>query len=419
MLFDVEYRGEVQPTEVDLVLAKQFLLSVHASATDLARRVTMRDGVGAVLAKGTDFLLYTIADRIVDGYFPMMDKLADEIDDLQDQVVESPNEWTLQKVFTMKKELLAIRRATSPAREVLNQLTNRELTVIAPEHLVYFRDVYDHLIRVTDELDNYRDLVAGTLDIYLSTVNNNLSRIMKRLTGVTVILAGIGAVAGIFGMSEAGSLIGKGEPSGFWLLTGVIVMLGVIAAVIPPDRLDLSREARSRLTAGAALGAGRAGAASGGRRRGVGWGGAQRRGDDLEHGRRPLRTLGRLVPERLGRARERVGEAVRLGHVAADLGDVVGQPHVVARVDLDEHVQHALAVVLLRLIEERQEHPLAGVAVEVERARESGLDEARRLGVHRDVAEDLVRGALDDRQVDLQGRDDDPCCEAVGGDQPS
>ena len=118
----------------------------------------MRDGVGAVLAKGTDFLLYTIADRIVDGYFPMMDKLADEIDDLQDQVVESPNEWTLQKVFTMKKELLSIRRATSPAREVFNQLTNRELTVIAPDHLVYFRDVYDHLIRVTDELDNYRDL---------------------------------------------------------------------------------------------------------------------------------------------------------------------------------------------------------------------------------------------------------------------
>ena len=85
------------------MLGEQFLLSVHGSATDLARRVTMRDGVGAVLAKGTDFLLYAIADRIVDGYFPMMDKLGDEIDDLQDQVVQSPNEWTLQRLFTMKK----------------------------------------------------------------------------------------------------------------------------------------------------------------------------------------------------------------------------------------------------------------------------------------------------------------------------
>jgi magnesium transporter len=232
VLFDLEYRGEVRPAELDLVLGTRFLLSVHGADCDLSTRVPMRDGVGAVLAKGTDFLLYTIADRIIDGYFPMMDKLADEIDDLQDQVIAAPNEWTLQKVFTLKRELLAIRRATSPAREVLNQLTNRELAVIDPDHLVYFRDVYDHLIRVTDELDNYRDLVAGTLDIYLSTVNNNLSRIMKRLTGVTVILAGIGAVAGVFGMSEAGALIGSGEPSGFWLTTGVIMTAAIVAAVV-------------------------------------------------------------------------------------------------------------------------------------------------------------------------------------------
>ena len=173
----------------------------------------MRDGVGPILAKGTDFLLYTIADRIVDGYFPVLDALADEIDDLQDRVVASPSEWTLQRLFVLKRELLAIRRATSPAREVLNQLTNRDLAVIAPDHIVYFRDVYDHLIRVTDELDNYRELVSGTLDIYLSTVNNNLSAIMKRLTGVTVILAGIGAVAGIFGMSEAGARASRTERS--------------------------------------------------------------------------------------------------------------------------------------------------------------------------------------------------------------
>ena len=232
VLFDLEYRGEVQPGEVDIVLGNRFLLSVHGSDVDLEARVDSRDGVEPILAKGTDFLLYVIADRIVDGYFPVLDKLADEIDDLQDKVVESPSEWTLQRLFVLKRELLSIRRATSPAREVLNQLTNRELEVIAPEHVVYFRDVYDHLIRVTDELDNYRDLISGTLDIYLSTVNNNLSRIMKRLTGVTVILAGIGAVAGIFGMSEAGVLVSSGEPTGFWLTTSVIVAVAILAAFV-------------------------------------------------------------------------------------------------------------------------------------------------------------------------------------------
>ena len=81
--------------------------------------------------------------------------------------------------------------------------------------------MYDHLIRVTDELDNDRELVAGTLEVYLSTVNNNLSTIMKRLTGVTVILAGIGAVAGIFGMSEAATAVRVGEGSGFWVITAM------------------------------------------------------------------------------------------------------------------------------------------------------------------------------------------------------
>ena len=232
VLFDLDYRGEVQPAEIDLVLGRRFLVSVHGLDCDLAARVGLRDGAGAVLAKGPDFLLYTIADRVVDGYFPVLDRLADEIDDLQDRVLESASEWTLQRLFVLKRELLAIRRATSPAREVLNQLTNRELSVIAPPHVLYFRDVYDHLIRVTDELDNYRDLVSGTLEIYLSTVNNNLSRIMKRLTGVTVILAGIGAVAGIFGMSEAALAVANGEASGFWIITGLILMAAVLAAVI-------------------------------------------------------------------------------------------------------------------------------------------------------------------------------------------
>jgi magnesium transporter len=132
----------------------------------------------------------------------------------------------------LKRELIALRRATTPAREILNQLTNRELGLIQAQHVIYFRDIYDHLIRVTDELDTYRELVAGTLEIYLSQVNNELSNIMKRLTGVTVILAGIGAVAGIFGMSEAGAAFAGGEAGGFWMVAGGTVIAAAVVAVI-------------------------------------------------------------------------------------------------------------------------------------------------------------------------------------------
>ena len=146
-------------------------------------------------------------------------------------------------MFDLKRELIEVRRSISPVREVFNQLTNRDMPLIDDDEIVYFRDVYDHLIRLTDELDMYRELAASTLDVYLTQVNNNLSVIMKRLTGVTVILAGIGAVAGIFGMSEANAAIGGGEAGGFWVVTGVVALAaGAGLVFLRTDRLDLRRQ---------------------------------------------------------------------------------------------------------------------------------------------------------------------------------
>jgi magnesium transporter len=232
VLFALSYQGSADADEVDFVLDRRFLLTVADRSLGATTGAPLRFGVEHALLKGTDYLFYAIADAIVDGYFPVLDKIGEDIDELQDRVIESASDWTLQRLFGLKRELASLRRATSPAREIFNQLTNRELGAIDPAHVVYFRDVYDHLIRVTDELDNDRDLVAGTLDIYVSIVNNDLSRIMKRLTGVTVILAGVGAVAGIFGMSEAGTALGGAEAGGFWLVTGAVVLLGVAAAAV-------------------------------------------------------------------------------------------------------------------------------------------------------------------------------------------
>jgi magnesium transporter len=232
VMFAIAYEGEVTATEVDLVINHRSLLSVHEPGWDPLAPTQLRGDPAALLRRGPDFLLYAITDGLVDGYFPVLDRLEDEIDALQDDVIQHPSTWTLERLFTLKRELIGLRRATSPAREVFNQLTNRDLQLVAPEHVVYFRDVYDHLIRVTDELDNDRELVAGTLEVYLSTINNNLSTIMKRLTGVTVILAGVGAAAGIFGMSEAGTALRGGEGTGFWLVTIIIVMGAAMTAMV-------------------------------------------------------------------------------------------------------------------------------------------------------------------------------------------
>jgi magnesium transporter len=230
VMFALHLDEGAEASEIDLVLAPKFLLTVHGTDWDPRAAPQLRQDPHGHLARGADYLLYTLCDWIVDGYFPVLDRLADDIDQLEDDVIAKASPATLHRLFDLKRELLALRRATSPAREIFNSLTNRDVGVIAADHLVYFRDVYDHLIRVTDELDNYRELVSGTLDVYLSTINNNLSLIMKRLTGVTVILAGLGAWAGIFGMSEAGSALSGQEQGGFWLVTVAGVMVAAAAA---------------------------------------------------------------------------------------------------------------------------------------------------------------------------------------------
>jgi magnesium transporter len=232
VMFWIAYDDRLRELEVDLVLDHRTLLSVHEPGWDPFTLPQLRGDPGHALDRGPDFLLYEITDGIVDGYFPVLDALDDQIDALQDAVIQRPTPATLERLFVLKRELIGLRRAMSPSREIFNQLTNRDLGLVRPEHIVYFRDVYDHLIRVSDELDNDRELVAGTLDVYLSTINNNLSTIMKRLTGVTVILAGIGAVAGVFGMSEAGTAIANGESGGFWLITALIVVGAAIVAMV-------------------------------------------------------------------------------------------------------------------------------------------------------------------------------------------
>ena len=232
VLFALTYDKEASAEEVDFVLGNGYLLTVHDGSLGSSSAAPLRFGVEHALQKGPDYLLYAIADTIVDGYFPVLDQIGDDIDGLQDSVMQTASDTTLERLFALKRELIDLRRATSPAREIFNQLTNRDIGSIDPKHIVYFRDVYDHLIRVTDELDNYRDLVSGTLDIYVSIVNNDLSRIMKRLTGVTVIIAGIGSVAGIFGMSEAGSAFAGAEARGFWLVTFGVILLAVGAAAL-------------------------------------------------------------------------------------------------------------------------------------------------------------------------------------------
>jgi magnesium transporter len=229
--------GQIFERELDFVLGERYLLSNHSVWWDPRATRHLRAGGAYVLARGADYLLWALADDVIDSYFPILDQLGDEIDDLEDQVVNRADRSLLERLFDLKRQLIQIRRVTSPQREMFNALSSREDKFISVENRLYFRDAYDHLIRLTDELDTYRELASATLEAYLSTVNNNLSSIMKRLTGVTVVVAGIGAVGGIFGMSEAQSAFRLDEGPGFWIVAfGSLVLAGLAAAVL--HRID-------------------------------------------------------------------------------------------------------------------------------------------------------------------------------------
>lgn len=227
VVFALGHERELLEWEIDLVLGERFLLSSHVAGWRPEETQHLRHGVEPYLRDGPDRILWTLVDAIVDGYFPIFDKVADETDQLQEDVLDRPSRSVLQRIFQVRRDLITIRHAVTPQREIFNQLTNRDLPLIREDQVVYFRDVYDHLIRLTDELDTHRELVTGALDAYLSQVNNSLSEVMKRLTAVTAILAGVGAWAGIFGMSEAATAFRLTADLGFWAVTAVGLAIGM------------------------------------------------------------------------------------------------------------------------------------------------------------------------------------------------
>ena len=215
VLFHLSYGETVVASELDIVLGEGFLLTVHNDGLGPARGAPPGGAASEpVLAHGPDHLLWAIADDLIDGYFPFADQIGDAIDDVQDQVVRKATPDIVEQLFKLKRELIQVRRTISPVREVFNQLTNRDETAdrrrrdhLLPGHLRP-RDPPDRRAR---QLPRARLVRARRLP---TQVNNNLSVIMKRLTGVTVILAGIGAVAGIFGMSEAATAIKAARAAG-------------------------------------------------------------------------------------------------------------------------------------------------------------------------------------------------------------
>lgn len=189
--------------EHHLFAGQRYVVSVHWGPSTVIDDVRARfHQRAASIGLSAGWLLYAILDATADGYFPVLDRMADEIDNLEDRIVENRGgPRALREILRLKRDLLDLRRVLGPMRDVANVLLRRETELIDTDAMPYYQDLYDHFIRVLDRVDLYRDLVASTLEANLAVTSNSLNAIMKRLTAFTVLLMVPTLIAGIYGMN--------------------------------------------------------------------------------------------------------------------------------------------------------------------------------------------------------------------------
>lgn len=197
--------NQIDTLEVDIFVGANYLVTHHVSdvpALDRLWQAALRDERHT--RKGVDYLLYELCDFIATDYMPVMDRIDEAIDQIQDTVFDSKNPRAIQVIFKLKSTVLDLRRVLSPQREVLNKLSRGDFPMIDTNVRIYMRDVYDHFVRLTDLNESLRDLVAGSLDTYLSVTANRTNEVMKVLTIITVLFMPLTFITGFFGMNFFG-----------------------------------------------------------------------------------------------------------------------------------------------------------------------------------------------------------------------
>jgi magnesium transporter len=189
--------------QFSLVLGSNFLITFQEDPGDVFNlvRERIRKPQTRIRKSGCDYLAYTLIDAIVDHYFIILEALGDKIEDLEAELMEAPTRSTMETIHGLKQEMIYVRKHIWPIREIINGLVKNESPLVQEQTHVYFRDVYDHTIQVIDTIESYRDVLAGMMDIYLSSVSNKMNEVMKVLTIIATIFIPITFVAGIYGMN--------------------------------------------------------------------------------------------------------------------------------------------------------------------------------------------------------------------------
>lgn len=222
---------EIEWEELHLTIGKHWLVtSIDADSANLKAAIQLLTKEDNLFAKEFGQLVYRLCDSVVSAFFPIFDDYDEQVDQMEDQLVGKPEQKVLDQLFRVKSNLVEIRRYLAPQRDVFRTLLDHSDGYFDQQARLFFRDVYDHNLRVYDMLDTLREQVSNATDLYLSVVNNNMNLVMKRLTVITTIFMPITFITGVFGMNFGHSPQVEGDPG--WYFWACLTLIAFVASLM-------------------------------------------------------------------------------------------------------------------------------------------------------------------------------------------
>jgi magnesium transporter len=213
--------------ELDVILTERAMITIHPEPVPAVSALWHRMAKAGEGRPALDYLVYSLSEAVTSGYYVMLDRIDQQIDEMETQIFAGETSRGLvDRLFTLKRQILSVRKVLAPQRDALSALMRREFGLFGQESRAYFVDLYEHNLRLFDLIDTYRDLISSSLDAYLSVVNNKMNDIMKILTITSVVMLPLSVISGIFGMNFANMPFLQ-SPYGFWATMGVMFLVSV------------------------------------------------------------------------------------------------------------------------------------------------------------------------------------------------
>jgi magnesium transporter len=212
---------------VSLIVGSNYVISFQEKAGDVFGpiRERIKNPKSRLRKLGTDYLIYSLLDTIIDYYYVIMDRFGDSIEDIEDEILNSPSTEMLHLLHGLKRDIILLKKNIMPLRDMISRMEKGESPLMTDSTMLYFRDIHDHTIQIIDTLESFRDILTGMLDIYLSSVSNKLNEVMKVLTIISTVFIPLTFIAGIYGMNFE-NMPELHYKWGYFIVIGIMIVLG-------------------------------------------------------------------------------------------------------------------------------------------------------------------------------------------------